>query len=377
MSISELLDALNADPWRASHGFSPDIEAAHADLLAESDNDRLVARLMEWLSVGQPCRFGRIAANRDLLSVCVLTEADLARGDAHVRQVIAAARMRWHAATYTGRKHGFIVWLVSQRVASALPDECLMQLALRICSLYLLRDVEPDAIHHEDVFLELPTRKGETFVWKGGVNFFGSQGDGRWWHDHRFPAGVAFSVNSVGQMVAAARTHGLERTFADALSLEGYQEVASNLTSLKTALTVAMQTIDSASDACSGKATELRSTEDAPPEELQPLPPALRGRDWRSYTGYYHTDFTVPRVYFRQDVERPPEVEPLELDFTYLYDDAAENLDHFTMARGVRIRQGAEGRRVSVRPAPRIVDIADAPLLQAALRAAGRGGAGL
>src|SRR6266498_3609476 len=73
--------------------------------------------------------------------------------------------------------------------------------ALRLCSLYLLQDIVPDQIFHDELWLEKPGRDGTTWQWLAGVNYFCAQGDKRWWEDHRIPGGMAFSVNSVGHMV--------------------------------------------------------------------------------------------------------------------------------------------------------------------------------
>lgn len=32
------------------------------------------------------------------------------------------------------------------------------------------------------------------------LDFFAAAGDGTWWHDHRFPGGVAFTANATGHM---------------------------------------------------------------------------------------------------------------------------------------------------------------------------------
>jgi hypothetical protein len=75
------------------------------------------------------------------------------------------------------------------------------ELALRLCSLYLLEEVAPDRIFLDEIWLEKPGRDATTWRWHAGVNSFRAQGDGRWWQDHLMPGGIAFSVNSVGHMV--------------------------------------------------------------------------------------------------------------------------------------------------------------------------------
>ena len=63
------------------------------DLLSDvsSDADRS-AVLSDWLQHYQPCLFGRIAAQRGLMSYCILTTADIEKGDAFVRDKIQASR---------------------------------------------------------------------------------------------------------------------------------------------------------------------------------------------------------------------------------------------------------------------------------------------
>ena len=110
------------------------------------------------------------------------------------------------------------------------------------------------------------------------------------------------------------------------------------------ALRVAMQTIDNASNAISGKATELLplpADPNALPVQKCPvkLPAKLENKNFCAYRGYYHTDFTLPSEYFRPDVERPAGIKPFDdLDFTYFFHDAPENAAHFTMGEGVPIR---------------------------------------
>lgn len=69
-----------------------------------------------------------------------------------------------------------------------------------------------------------------------------------------------------------------------------------------------MRTIALASNAVSGKATELSPLSgSAMPTPRCPveLPPFLLDKDFRYYKGYYHTDYTIPSDYFLPDIKRP------------------------------------------------------------------------
>src|SRR5262249_37927399 len=120
--------------------------------------------------------------------------------DDHVRARIEQDRAAWKRQALNGESHGFIIVAVSQQIAMAAVDDNLLRLSRHLCGLYLRRDV-PDEIYHNSVILRIEGNGGiEYREWKVGVNFFSAQGDGLWWRDHRFPGGIAFSMNSVGHM---------------------------------------------------------------------------------------------------------------------------------------------------------------------------------
>jgi hypothetical protein len=253
--------------------------------------------------------------------------------------------------SFEGRKNGFIIVAVSERIAAATPDDSVKELALRLASLYLLQTVVPDQVFHDEIWLEKPGRDRTTWKWLAGVNYFSTQGDKRWWHDHRIPGGLAFSVNSVGHMVKS----GILARAMDALEqeldapAEGW--TLSKVDSLGKALVLAMQTINSASDTASGKATELLPipTDDSGHPVAQcpiPLPRPLADKNFSEYLGRYHTDFTAPSEYFRPDVIRPDGIGDHILDFTYLFRDDVDNPDFTTMGGGRPIREG-EGEEQS------------------------------
>jgi hypothetical protein len=153
--------------------------------------------------------------------------------------------------------------------------------------------------------------------------------------------------------------------------------------SLGRALVVAMQTIDNASEAVSGRATELLPLPADPtvlPVEKCPvkLPSKLESRNFCAYRGYYYTDFTLPSEYFRRDVTRPGDIKPFDnLDFTYFFAKSADNPAHETMGEGVPIRTGsAESVEPDMakreRVIPNEVSLAEQAELVSALNKSGR-----
>lgn len=342
-SVRRLLSNLEVDPWRKTTPFSADLEEAQLQLAATTEEDKRIDILRKWLERSQPCLFGRIAAKLDLLSFCLLTEEDLSKPDEEISGKIQEARTAWSRLAYEGKKSGFILVALSRSIAEARPDANTFMLAQRICELYLQREILPDRIYLDTTRLEAPLYQRPTWEWPTGVNYFCAQGDGRWWQDHRFPGGMAFSVNSVGHMVKAGNIARSASELEAVLDVFDESWFPPKVESLAEALILAMRTISLASKPASGKATYLlplaeRDREKALPTCPVELPASLRDKNFCEYGGYYHTDVTLPSDYFRPEVERPADVQSLILDFTYLFDDSLDNPDHRVVGRGQRVR---------------------------------------
>lgn len=342
-SVRDLIAALPADPWRDKNPFSADVAHAAEKMFAATDQGHREQALADWLADYQPCLFGRIAARLGMMHYCILTPADLDGDDKSIRDKIQEERLEWHQAGWEGRKSGFVILALSPVIANALPGEETRKLAQRLCTLYLnVDDVEPGAIYWDDLYLEFPGPKRPARHWRVGVNYFCAQGDKRWWHDHRIPGGMAFSMNSVGHLVHARALAEAMIELEKKLGLPAGEWQKSNLNSLDNALIFAMRTIAKAADAVSGKATELLPAHaDAsghPRCPVEPLPKDLAGKNHCEYAGWYHTDETIPNEYFTPEVERPGSAVQRKLDFSYMFDDSLSNLDFFTMGVGVPIR---------------------------------------
>ncbi len=369
------MGSLKSDPWRGTVGFSAEVAEANARIFGQPDNDAAITEaLAQWLQHHQPCLFGRIASKSGFLSYCVLGDSELSRSDEFIRDKIQEARTDWTRGAYSGRTSGFIILAASERLANAVPDGSVKELATRLCSLYLLTEVRPDKIFHDDVWLELPGQRGTTWQWHAGVNYFCTHGDKRWWNDHRIPGGMAFSINSVGHMVKAGiLARGMSEVQA-AMGAPPEDWAASKIDSLPKALVLAMRTISMASHAISGRATELLTL----PAECHgvppvPLPDGLANKNYNEYLGHYHTDYTVPSEYFVADVERPSALRDHILDFTYLFRPGVDNPEFTTMGEGRRIREDAIQARLEgiddkeMRSAGKLPTMADCERLQRCL----------
>ena len=325
--ISDLHTQLEAsrDPWRVANLFSPDMAACHDKLFASgASRSEKAGYLAEWLaSTNQPCWFGRMEAKHKRLAFCVLTENDLAQSDQEIRVVIAKERRAWKELARKGESHGFLIAVVSKAIAFARRGPTLKDFAESICELYLGAR-ESDEKHHDDLVLELAT--GGAVVnrrWEVGVNYFSAQGDGLWWHDHRFPGGVAFSMNSVGHM-ARAKAEELIAT---------NPEMAAKAASVPQdklaywALPAAMGIIG-AKVAGSKRGTWLVEYGTFPEDKEPPTFDERRARFGRHlanfshnrYRGHYHTDVSIPSDFFREELWELEKIGVREdLFFTYLH----------------------------------------------------------
>ncbi|MCW5775360.1 MAG: hypothetical protein KIS87_02795 [Phycisphaeraceae bacterium] len=374
-TIREFMDRLERDPWRVTHPFEASVNDANERLFACTSAAKAEAVLNEWLASNQPCLFGRSAARQGLLSHCVLFEPDLLNSDTHIRDAIQAARTEWTRRGFNGERSGFVVSAISPRLAYAKPGAILKAIAQRLCSLYLLDEVECDRVYLDDLFLQAPGHNGRVWRWRAGVNYFAANGDGRWWQDHRMPGGIAFSVNSVGHMARSGAIAKLLKDGAGVLGLDSRELPATPVDSLDKALLVAMQTIAGASQAVSGKATMLRPlAPDAAAARRCPahFPAKLQAFDRCEYDGFYHTDYTLPTEYFDDAAERPAHVRQWSLDFTYLSDAGVNNPAGVAMGTGQVIKAPFDGpwREPSSkreRAAGELIDLAAVPRLRDAL----------
>lgn len=359
-TISDLIEQLEPDPWRTGNPFSNDMVKCHEQLFdnGKSRHEKALA-LSDWLAQYQPCLFGRMEARQRRLPICVLTENDWERGDQEIRSRIARERTAWKRQAFGGNTHGFLIAIVSERVAVARPggpNSPLHRLASRLCELYL-GNGNSDEIIHDDVMLEIASNTncgGEIRKWKVGVNFFSAQGDGRWWKDHRIPGGVAFSMNSVGHM---ARTRAEQSLARNPKLIEEFSDVPRERL-VYFALLTAMKTIGPPGDGSSTRGTWL-AAHGSFEEDKEPPPFDQRTRHFgelaefseNRYRGYYHTDHSIPSDYFVEGLWRQEDLKVRDdLYFTYLHSKA--DTDYLSMGLGEVINLDG-GADATVSRAPR------------------------
>lgn len=339
--VSDLVGSLEPDLCRKANPFTSDIEDCHRVLFDPSRSLQTKAdALNEWLAEFQPCLFGQMEAKRGRIAYCVVTENDFERDDNAIRRKIEMERQDWKRRAAEGDSHAFLIVAVSERIARARPGHTLLHLAVRLCELYLgCKDT--DKIHLDDLMLKIDL--GDTIerrAWKVGVNYFSSQGDGRWWRDHRMPGGMTFSMNSVGHM---ARTQAERVIRRDSEKLQAAAE-APREKLVYWALPKAMKTIGPRkSGSTRGTWLVERGTF---PEDREPPTFDQRSRYFRDlapfsenrYKGLYHTDETIPTVYFEEGLWRREDIrERDDLYFTYLHQ--LTDKDYLSMGLGEVIQE--------------------------------------
>lgn len=350
-TLAQLQEEIQPDPARDSLGFEEEFRVAQERLLAAATDEERAAALSAWLERHQPCLFGKAAARLGQLGFSFVTPDLLAANDEAIRDHIQADKLRWRQRAARGEQSGFVVLALSPQLAYARPNSTLMRFAQRLAELYLLiEDAPVDAILLDSVLLEVPGRHTSHLIrWDAGVNVFASAADRRWWQDHRIPAGLALSVNSVGHLVKSAQVNNAFAVLLSTLNVVGETGQPAKVESLDEAVKWAMLTIANASEATSGKATWLLDATSVDlsscPRSNADLPKKVGDKAHCRYRGMYHTDHTIPSSYFRDTMERPADVQPMDLDFTYLYVNTVTNPAYKTMGIGEQIRGEGSSRR--------------------------------
>ncbi|HQU41448.1 MAG TPA: hypothetical protein PK867_01495 [Pirellulales bacterium] len=341
-TVNELHSRLKGDTWRKSHPFSSDLREAN-ELLHNSSafEDESADCLFGWCRTHQPCQFGMIAAKERRIHFCLLNHEAVAHWpDEDISAHIAADQRLWkqRAAFDIDRAtHSFILVVACPIVALAAPDDNLKAFSESILklsgwSLGRRRFARPiNEVSSGYLYLRNPDDTG-LYGFQFNIDFFACAGHDRWWHDHRFPGGIAFTANSLGHMRAYREWYG---------TLKG--------NGVEWAVKQAMLTIDNAAKQkvvareesqqqdADGRVTWLRplSAEGKPHVHgitcpLTNVPGRLADKDWTKYDGYLHTDHAIREEFF-QDRETPPTVErPYIMDLTYIYAEGQDDFAEFS-----------------------------------------------
>lgn len=357
--LRDLLGALTTyDSYRDKVPFSDDFAFIHSHIFEPQSTEYIkgfvrtediAEALRLWVqgrggSPNQPCVFGSIAAaaqsgtSLSNLHFSIITHEDiLTKSDQQLTELIASDRLDWKRRSLmwgpstSTPAHGFILAVISPRLTYAAPDEHLRRFAEKVLALWGVTESHGQSgrMHFETLYLRKPD-DGSYVRFTFGVDYFQAQGDGRWYHDHRIPGGIAFTANSVGHM----------RRYREWYKESKDQEAW--------VLKRAMQAIYNAADTKWGPATWLKelSSDGKPYVQDVRCPfstisdsekPYLEGKDWTKYAGHLHTDHSIRPEFFQSNPAKSPSVTKKEhiQDFTYLYDNRERDYVRFVLGETV------------------------------------------
>jgi len=334
---AELFSRLSGDARRIRQPFSDDLLQANALLHNSAATEEEMAECLNlWCQHKQPCQFGRVAGSRGRIHFCFLTEEAVTKwSDEEIAEKILEEKRLWkQRAAFDPLRgaHSFVIVVASPQVALAAPDKHIRAFADRLIELAAW---EPDrrgarrknSVTSDFLYLKHPT-DGGFYGFRFNIDFFACAADGRWWHDHRFPGGIAFTANSTGHMMAFREWYeGKEdsRSWAVKQAMFTIQNAAPT------------RKTQSADPLEQGRVTWLRPLD----EEGNPLlkqikcplakvPSILEGKDWTRYEGVLHTDHAVRAEFFLDREVAPTSTRPYLMDFTYLYDTAQDDFLKFS-----------------------------------------------
>jgi hypothetical protein len=339
-TVAQLYGRLNGDAWRIRNPFREDILQANALLHnGAATVDEMAECLSLWCLQKQPCQFGRAAAKQGRIHFCVLTHDSLANWrDEDIAAKISDEKRLWkQRAAFDNLRaaHSFVVVAASSTVALAAPDQQLRAFSNRILELIGWQHVEPrkctaNAVTSDYLFLRNPNDSA-FYGFQFNADFFACAADGRWWQDHRFPGGIAFTANSTGHMIRFREWYD-GKTQSEAWALKQAMLTVSNAAPTKPA--------HPQSPAEQGCATWLRPLDSTGKPllaevacPLDRVPPVLAGKDWTRYEGVLHTDHAVREEFFVDREIAPTASRPYLMDLTYLYRDDEREFEEFTRGR--------------------------------------------
>lgn len=341
MSTSaELFDRLSGDPWRVSHPFSDDILQANALLHnPAATEDEMAEGLFSWCQHRQPCQFGKAAAKQRRIHFCFLRETAVAEwSDDEIAEKIGEEKRLWkQRAAFDPQRaaHSFVIVVASPRVTFAAPDQHLRAFSDRILALAgwdasNQGGRRKNTVTSDFLYLKNP-HGGEFYGFQFNADFFACAADGRWWRDHRFPGGIAFTANSTGHMMR------FRDWYQSKEQNESWALKQAMLTVQNAAPTRSAESGDPAEE---GRATWLRPL-DANNKPLvvdsrcplDRVPAMLEGKDWTRYEGVLHTDHAVREEFFLDREIAPTASKPYLMDFTYLYEETEDDFDAFSRGK--------------------------------------------
>ncbi len=206
--LSARLHAKKDSLHTGKKGFSDDILQTNSVLFdPKIPKRRKIKAYRDWLVNNQPCLFGKNAANKRQVFVCLLEEDEILRmrnGDTDLEETIRDHQMVWKRHALHGLSSSFLILIVSRSIAEIAPGPELKELSRRLMEIYVDTAVDDDEILAQQEWVYLYRHQdSEPQLLKFATlpNIFCAQGDKRWWHDHRTPGALMITSNALGHFM--------------------------------------------------------------------------------------------------------------------------------------------------------------------------------
>jgi hypothetical protein len=269
----------------------------------------VIDALNHWCATRQPCQFGMVAAKKNQIFFCYLRERDLADGDQAIREKVAAAKKQWKQRAVKDTEHpphSFVLVFGSRDMEVAAPDDNMRRFASRLLELTGWKPERraargQNAITSDYLYLRNP-HSGAYHGFRFNIDFFSAAGDGTWWHDHRFPGGIAFTANAAGHMKCFMDWYGAQGRDHEGWALKQAMMTIAKAEPTKGVKEGAPRTEQTARE--EGRVTWLMDLKNEKPFverltcPLSSVPRQLAGKDWTKYEGLLDTDHAVREEFF-------------------------------------------------------------------------------
>lgn len=166
----------------------------------EPDKEKKKEILFDWVKQFQPCMLGRLGAGKKQninISVYVVDDADVNKGDKYLHQYLQECRKDWKKQCARGESDAALYFFNIRTVTTAAPSDELVEVFSRLSD-FIFHEYAPihtDVIYTEAAPLEI---KGKLFLYKAGINFFHTTAHLTANNDRRVPGGSLISTNFVG-----------------------------------------------------------------------------------------------------------------------------------------------------------------------------------
>ena len=218
MGIVSLLSAL-PDLSHEHRSYGEDLDRINNALFEAPDKEKKKEILLSWIKRKQPCMLGRLASSGKQhiqLSIYIVDDNDVARGQDYLRRYLQTCRKKWKQACSRGDSDAVVYFFNVRKLVDAPPSDKLVAIFKQFSNLLFneYAPVNTDVIYTEAAPL---IQNGALYLYKAGINFFHTTAHNTANHDRRVPGGALISINSVGHYANNILRQGLVKNLDEAI----------------------------------------------------------------------------------------------------------------------------------------------------------------